>query len=276
MHWLYDLPVPLLAALLLALAVAYAVGAVAFVRRMRWRLSPDDNATAAALHAFIGVMYAVALGLLVVSAQDDYGDVQQAVVSEANATGDLYRVLMGLEPPNRARLQGELAGYVNLVIDDEWPASRHGARSLRTWHAIDHLANEIYTFRPSTPQEERVYPQLVGEMEEVLDARRLRLFLGEQGVGQVTWTIVLLGGLITIGFAAFFWMENTRAQAILTSLMAAVFGLMLTLLVAMDHPLWGSVAIDPGPFRELRVNWARFQSQSPVSPTPAVQPGGPR
>jgi Protein of unknown function (DUF4239) len=268
MHWLYDLPVPLLAALLLALSVAYAVGAVALVRRMRWRLSPEDNATAAALHAFIGVMYAVALGLLVVSAQDDYGDVQQAVVSEANATGDLFRVLAGLEPANRDHLQGELAGYVNLVIDDEWPASGHGRRSPRTWSAMDHLAGEIYTFRPSTPQEERVYPQLVGEIEEVLDARRLRLFLGEQGVGQVTWTIVLLGGLITIGFAAFFWMENTRAQTILTSLMAAVFGLMLTLLVAMDHPLWGSVAVDPGPFQELRVNWVRINPP----PAPVARP----
>jgi hypothetical protein len=268
MHWIYDLPVPLLTALLLALSIGYAVSAVAFVRRMRWRLSPEDNATAAALHALIGVMYAVALGLLVVSAQDDYGDVQQAVVSEANATGDLYRVLLGLEPANRARLDGELGSYVNLVIEDEWPATNHGGQSLRTWRAMDRLAYDVYTFRPATPQEERVYPQLVNEVEEVLDARRMRLFLGQQGVGHVTWSIVLLGGLITIGFAAFFWMENTRAQMILTSLMAAVFGLMLTLLVTMDHPLWGSTAVDPGPFRELRVNWVRIQAQ----PAPVVQP----
>ncbi len=97
----------------------------------------------------------------------------------------------------------------------------------------------------------------------MLDARRLRLFLGQQGVGQVTWTIVLLGGLITIGFAAFFWMENTRAQMILTSLMAAVFGLMLTLLVTMDHPLWGSTAVEPGPFSELRVNWTHPVAAAP-------------
>lgn len=269
MHWLYDLPTPLLATLLLALSVAYALAAVLFVRKMKWRLSPEDNGTAAALHAFIGVMYAVALGLLVVNAQSDYGDVEQAVVNEANATGDLYRAMLGLEPVNRNRLQRDLGAYVMLVINDEWPKARHGERSMRTFYAVDHLADEIYTYRPTSPQEERVYPQLVSEIDEMLDARRQRVFMGSQGVGDVTWTIVILGGLITVGFAAFFWMENGRAQLILTSMMAAVFGLMLTLLVAMDHPLWGNVAVGPDPFLELRANWVRVHPV-PGSAAPTV------
>ncbi|HET7231122.1 MAG TPA: hypothetical protein VFJ16_14010, partial [Longimicrobium sp.] len=232
MHWLYDLPTPLLAALLLAVSVAYAVVAVLLARRLRWRLSLEDNGTAAALHAFIGMMYAVALGLLVVNAQADYGDVEQAVGNEANATSDLYRVLSGLEPANRDRLQRDVAAYVYLVLTDEWPRARHGERSDRTFRAVDHLSTEVYTFRPSTPQEERVYPQMMTEIDEMLDARRERVFLGSQGVGVVTWTIVLLGGVITVGFAAFFRMENHGAQLILTSMMAAVYGLMLTLLVS--------------------------------------------
>jgi hypothetical protein len=263
MHWLYDLPVPLLAALLLALCISYALGAVVLVRRRRWQLSADDNGIAAALHALVGVMYAVALGLLVVSAQEDYGEVEQAVVSEANATGNLYRVIMGLEPANRDRLHHAVERYVYLVVNDEWPATHHGRESPRTWAAINAMATEIYTFRPATPQEERVYPQLVGEMAEVLDARRLRLFLGSQGVGPLTWTIVLLGGAITVGFTAFFGMSNERAQALLTTMMAAVFGLMLTLLVAMDHPLWGSAGVSPGAFLELQENWTRLELPPP-------------
>ena len=275
MHWLYDLPTPLLAALLLALSVAYALAAVLFVRKMKWRLSPDDNGTAAALHAFIGVMYAVALGLLVVSAQEDYGEVEQAVVSEANATADLYRVTMGLEPANQVRLQRDLGAYVQLVVKDEWPKSRHGEESPGTFRAADRLADAIYTFRPSTPQEERVYPNLVAAVDEMLDARRQRVFLGSQGVGGVTWIIVIIGGLITVGFAAFFWMENGRAQLLLTSMMAAMFGLMLTLLVAMDHPLWGAVAVSPQPFLQLRTNWQRVEQEHLPPTAPAVPPPAP-
>lgn len=271
MHWLYDLNVPLLAALLLALSIAYALAVVTVVRRLGWQVSNDDNGTAAALHAFVGVLYAVALGLLVVSAQDDYGQVEQAVAAEANATGDLYRVMEGLEPATRVHLQNELAAYVNLVLSDEWPRARHGESSPATIAAVDHLSRGIYTFRPATAQEERVYDHLVDKVGEMLDARRLRVFLGGKGVGQVTWTIVILGGLITIGFAAFFRMESRRAQLILTSLMAAVFGLMLTLLVSTDHPMWGSVAVDPGPFQQLRQNWARFHpAEAARFPAPAL------
>jgi len=262
MHWIYDVPLPALCALVLAVTVLYAIVAVLGIRRLRWRLDADDNATAAALHAFIGVLYAVALGLLVVSAQDDNSNVETAVSAEANAIGNLYRVTAGLEPASRVRLGGEIARYVQMVIADEWPATQHAETSATTWRAMDRLANDVYTFVPATPREERVYPQLVGEMEEVLDARRERLYLGQQGVGAVTWTIIVIGGMITIGFAAFFRMTSVRAHLLLTSLAAAMFGLMLFLLLAMDHPLWGRVSIQPDPFVELQQSFIRQHQEA--------------
>ena len=260
MLWLYDLPLWALCTLILALCVAYALGTVLLVRRLRWQLTGEDNAIAAALHAFVGVLYAVALGLLVVSAQDANSDVERAVAAEANATGDLYRVMAGLEPGNRDRMQAELSRYVDQVVRVEWPATQQARTSRETWDAMNHISRGIYTFRPATPQEERVYPQLTHEIEEVLDARRDRLFLGERGVGAVTWTIILLGGMITVGFTAFFEMRNRRAQLLLTSLMAAMFGLMIFLIAAMDHPLWGTLSVDAGPFEQLQANIARQQA----------------
>jgi hypothetical protein len=103
-------------------------------------------------------------------------------------------------------------------------------------------------------------------MEELLDARRERLYLGEQGVSAVTWSIIILGGMITIGFAAFFRMGSARAHLLLTSLAAAMFGLMLFLLLAMDHPLWGRVSIDPGPFLELEASFLRQQTEMAAPP----------
>lgn len=279
MHWIYDLPLWALCALVLTVSVLYAVAAVLAVRRLRWRLDADDNATAAALHAFVGVLYAVALGLLVVAAQGADSEVRKAVADEANATGNLWRVAGGLEPANRLRFRREIADYVRLVVADEWPATQHARASEATWRAMDRLANGVYTFVPTGPHEERVYPQLVGEMEEVLDARRERLYLGQEGVGAVTWTIILLGGMITIGFAAFFRMGSVRAHLLLTGLAAAMFGLMLFLLLAMDHPLWGRVSIDPGAFRDLEASFRRQQAEMAAPPNlvPARQgPASPR
>jgi hypothetical protein len=263
MHWLYDLPLALLCLLFVLGAVALAVGGVLLARRSGLTVSPEDNGTAAALHAFVGVVYAVALGLIVVSVQGDYGEVQQASMAEASAAGNMFRAIDGLEPASRAALHAQLGAYVVLVVRDEWPASAHGRESPRTWAAVDRLARAVHTFQPTSPAEERLLPEIMEQLDDMLDARRMRLFLGEQGIGAVTWTVILLGGIITVGFACFFHMERLRSQLLLTGLMGAMFGLMLFLIVAMDHPLWGKLSVQPDAFRSLITQYARMSAESP-------------
>lgn len=60
------------------------------VRHKKWMLSPEDNSTAALAHAFVGVLYAVALGLMVVGVQSGYAEVEEVVMKEAYLAGDLY------------------------------------------------------------------------------------------------------------------------------------------------------------------------------------------
>lgn len=266
MHWLYDVPLWLLCTMFIACGVALAVAGVLLVRRLGWTMTSDDNGPAAALHAFIGVLYAVALALMVVAVQEDYGEVEAAVITEANAAGDMFRTLDAMGPASRAHLLGDLSGYVDSVVRDEWPASRHGRTSAATWRTVDELAREVHTFQPSTPVEERLHPELLEALDELLDARRVRLFLGEQGIGAVTWTVILVGGVITLGFACFFYMDRVRTQLLLTGMMGAMFGLMLFLLVAMDHPLWGDLGVQPDAFRELQTDFARLRAETPAPP----------
>ena len=111
--------------------------------------------------------------------------------------------------------------------------------------------------------------ELPGGLDELLDARRMRLFHGQHGIGAVTWIIVLLGGVITLGFACFFSMERLRSQLLLTGMMGSMFGLMLFLIVAMDHPLWGSLGVEPDAFHDLATNMARIRAElgePPVQP----------
>ena len=52
----------------------------------------------------------------------------------------------------------------------------------------------------------------------------------------------------------------------LTSLAASMFGLMIFLILAMDHPLWGKVSVDPGPFRDLEANFVRMHAEQAAAP----------
>jgi hypothetical protein len=278
-HWLYTVPLWLLALLLVAGSVGCAMGGVLLARRLGWRVAFDDNTAAGFLHAFLGVVYAVALGLIVVMVQGDYGDVDEAAVHEASNVGDMYRLIDGLSEPSRTRLKGEVQGYVAVVIRDEWPTVAAGGRSERTARTLDALVHDVILMQPATAHDHDLYPQLLSTMQTVLDQRRERLIEGVQGIGAVTWTVIILGGLITLGFACTFHMVSLRAQLVLTSLMAVSFALMVFLIIGMDHPLWGDLSVGPDAFQALETSFSRITQEEGGMPAGAhprpADPGPP-
>jgi hypothetical protein len=257
---LYHLPLWLTAVLIVGLCVGLACGGVALARRKDWQVHPDDNTGAGFLHAFVGVLYAVALGLMVVMVQEEYHDVEDSVVAEASAVGDIYRALDAVREPARSGLRAELREYVRLTVDVEWPAIRRGGQSLETWMALDRFTRHLVRYRP-TDEDAAVHDHLLGDLDEMLDARRARIYQGQQGIGTVTWSVILVGGLVTLGFTCVFRMNSHRAQTVLTAATAAMYGLMLFLVVVMDHPLWGNFSVGPGSFEQLRGSWLRIEGE---------------
>lgn len=254
----YSLPLWLLAVLLIALCVGFGVGGVLLFGRLGWRVEPDDNTGAGLLHAFIGVVYAVALGLIVVQVQGEYGEVDEAVVAEASAVGDLYRTLDGWSEPQRTQLRAEVRQYLHLVVSEEWPVVSGGGSSDTTWRQMDRVAGEIVRLRPADDREGALYGELLGDVDAVLDARRTRLFHGVEGIGAVMWTVIVLGGMVTLGFACAFHFASRRTQLVTTAVMGAMFGLMFFLIVAMDHPLWGDLSVQPDALVELQGHFRRL------------------
>src|SRR5262245_44597742 len=215
---LYDLPLWLVALVCIGASVAYAIIGILTCRRLGWTLDECDHGTAGIVHAFVGVLYAVALGLLTVSVQSSFGDVENASVTEASAAGDLYRTLDGLSDTSRLRIQHDVASYVDLVVEKEWPAARKGQESDTTWRLADNLYTEIVRYTPRNDKDLQLYTQLVTDGQDLLNARRTRLFLGTDGIEFTTWLVIIAGAIITIGFACFFRMQKLKIQLVLTSL----------------------------------------------------------
>jgi hypothetical protein len=263
MHWLYEIPLWALCLCVVTPGIAMSLAGVWFVRRKGWMLAPEDNGTASFAHAFIGVLYAVALGLMVVGVQGSYSDVEKVVMTEANLVGDLYRDVEGLAEPVRSSLQEQIRIYLNSVIDREWPAIAAGAFSDEaTWITMDQVARTVITYRPDDEVERIVYAEVLEGLNEVLDQRRERLHLGTAGVGQVTWAVVLFGAAITIGVGLFYNTTSARVHFTLVGLMSAMYGLMIFLIVAMDHPLWGDFSVSADTFVEVRENLQRWDAES--------------
>lgn len=263
MHWLYEIPLWLLCLVVVTPGIIVSLSGLYLVRRYGWMLNPEDNGTAGFVHAFIGVLYAVALGLMAVGVQEGYSDVEKVVMAEANKTGDLYRDVEGLTEPIRSQLQSLILRYTNSVIDKEWPMIEAGGFSdENTWALIDEITYRTITYQPTTDAELVVFTEVLSGVNQLLDQRRERLYLGTSGIGLVTWAVVLIGAMITIGMALFYNTVSARAHYWLVSMMAAMYGLMIFLIVAMDHPLWGGFSVQPETFTQVRENILRWEAET--------------
>jgi hypothetical protein len=255
MEFLYNIPLIALFFIIQALSLLVGLAGVWVVRRYKWMLNPEDNGTAALAHAFVGVLYAVALGLMVVGVQSGYSEVEAVVMSEAYGAEDLYIDSGALTAQGGGEIRELIANYVDAVVDKEWPALSIGnAMDEETESIIQQIAHRVATYEPNSDRDLVVYAEVLSGVNQLRDYRRVRLHLGGDGVGVVTWMVVITGALITVGMAWFYNTQGARAHYGLIGCMSAMFGLMIFLIVAMDHPLWGQFSVNSLPFKEVQEN----------------------
>lgn len=262
MQLLYNIPLIALFLLIQALCLLVGLMGVWVVRRYNWMLDAKDNGTAALAHAFVGVLYAVALGLMVVGVQSGYSEVESLVMSEAYRAEDLYIDSKGLSGQGGREIGTQVKGYIDSVVNKEWPAIAIGeSLDHDTQTIIENVIYQITSYETVSDHDLVVYAEVLGGANELLDYRRERLHLGGDGVGIVTWMVVIMGALITVGMA---WVYNTvgaHAHFGLVGCMSAMFGLMIFLIVAMDHPLWGTFSVKSDPFKEVQRNIMHWEAK---------------
>lgn len=248
MLWLYDIPDWLLAVLVVTVAVGLSVGGYFAARLLRVNTSND---VAGAVLGTVGLVQGVLLALVAVAAWNNYTAAGNAAESEAAAVSNMFRQFEGFPDPARQQLEARLRTYVERLITEEWPALRRGEVSARTVEARDALSRELVAFEPRDEREQLLYAATAREMELFLDARQSRLAAGSTGLPAPLWAVALLGSVLTIGCTYFFRIEHERAQLLVTSTIAASLGLLIYLILVLDHPAWGAQSIKPDAFVDV-------------------------
>ncbi len=250
MTFIDSIPIQLLFFSLLFLCTALGLFGAWLVRHKKWMVNREDNDAVALTHAFAGVLYAVALGLMVVNVQSGYTEVESVVMQEANQVEDIYIDATGLTGPGGERIQLMAERYINDVFQ-EWDSIADQAESDFPSHdSIQALSLAVLAYNPGSEKELVIYGEIFSGLNHLLDLRRERLHLGRDGVGPITWVIVALGGLITVGMSWFYETKDSRTHYGLVGMMSVMFSLMIFLIIAMDHPLQGQFSVDNTPFAE--------------------------
>lgn len=252
MLWLYNIPTWLLALLLMGGLVILALAGLRLVHRRlhrRWLTTQVDNGTVGWFFSGLTLFYGLLLGLLTVATWGNYNQTMTIASQEAATIATVYRNLAAYPKPAQDELRYRLRQYIRAIIERSWPAQQQGQLPTSETKVLNLFQHYFLSLSQLNAVQLVVHGETIRSYNHLVELRRQRLESIQNGVPGVIWVVVLVGAVATIVFSYCFVVENFRLHALLTGILSAIIGLLIFLLVVLDHPFWGEVSVSPAAYQ---------------------------
>lgn len=200
--------------------------------------------------AAVSTLYGIFIAFMVFIVWTKYDDARRSVAAEANAVAEVYRLAGGQDSPMNGRIRGLALEYAHSVIEHEWDTMRHGKPSVRTEKLVNEMWTELNRMGPDNVKDEVIRDHLLTSWSKATDLRRLRLLWCSTGFASVGYALLIVGGLITLGIACLFTVDDLTTHVIKASAMAALIALMMMAIWGLDHPFSSGIRIRRTPFAD--------------------------
>ena len=220
------------------------------------------NDTYGVYFGMVGLLYAILLAFVVVVAWEQFNSAEESTHTEVTRLSNLFRDSVPLPDTDQNRIQNALVVYVENVIDREYDAMARGESDVPTEAAYEAIWNDFYTVGvPGDGPAAAFYDSAVGRLNELGEARRLRVLSSQSTIPVPLWVLLVGGGLFTISWLFPFYMGNTRVQTLALGSVGAFTGFVLFLIYALQHPFAGDIAIEPAVYQGLLDGWQQKLGQ---------------
>lgn len=240
-------------AVLFASLFAFYLGTAALIVWLSFR-----SRFSAFIQTFKGVVApffgstAVIFGLLIAFLSNDIWDrnkqAERLVFTESDTLIALYSVSAASGSDNPG-LRSAIRGYVQAVVDDEWPRLAVQERSPRADAALNALLREVAL--PGTSKDNSVQRTMLDMVLRIRAAHEDRVVLSGDRTVATKWAAVLLLALITQIAIGVVHLDKPRPQAaaLLIFTLAAIS--VLGLLAVHEEPFQPPIFVPPGPIIEV-------------------------
>jgi hypothetical protein len=236
-EWIIDLPIPLLALIVLG---AWAAIAVLVHRVLVPRIAGPDGRTLGRFEAEVASQLGIILGLLLsfnaLNVWEQSSAARDATLAEASALREVADLVPELPPELQPQVRSTLRGYLEYVIGTEWPQLGRGSLVIAKpapLRALTHLA------RASGNED------LHDAVAAAVTAREQRIRIATNRMLPARWTIVIvLGGmaLLAIGLVH---AEHRRARAVAIGMLTFAIASCFLVLLVQVRPFLGVLALKP-------------------------------
>jgi hypothetical protein len=233
---------------ILGIALLAAAGVFGLEKLVPSRKREEHNDVFGFVYAVVGVAYAVLLGLIVVGLWTSLDEAQANTYAESDAVLQIAWYGHSLPQPAHGQILHLANEYTDLVINTEWPELAHQQSSAQAWTVAEQLQHLVRDQQPTAPAAVARYQEAIEAANQLDDARRERIDQASDGVPPLLWTALILGAIVTIGFAYFFGMKSIIAHAVVMFSLTAIFACLLLVVYELNYPFGGLVKITPEAF----------------------------
>ncbi|MFF5532524.1 hypothetical protein ACFY71_08580 [Streptomyces cinerochromogenes] len=244
--------------LVLVLAMLGACAVVVVITLLRHRTASEDEDPSETpdvieyMTMWIGVIYAIVLGLAIAGVWEARNAAQDYVQTEAQALHEISERVRVYPPDVRDGIRADLDAYVTYVVHSEWRTMAHEERVTdRGTELLRQVRADVTDYRPKNDFEAQAYQPLLDQLATADQARNARADSTGATMPSVVWWGLLTGALITIGMVFALQIRRTGRELVLAGLFSATIAFMLFLIWDFDAPYSRGIAVTAEPFLSL-------------------------
>lgn len=244
--------------LVLTLAMLAACAVVVVVTFVRDRRAPEDEDPSETpdvieyMTMWIGVVYAIVLGLAIAGVWEARSAAQDHVQAEAAALHEISERARVYPPDIRDRIRDDVNAYVGHVVTTEWQTMSEEDRVTDRGDALlKRVRVDVTDYEPRTDFEAQAYQPLLDQVTAADQARNARASSIEATMPGVVWFGLIIGGAATIGMVFALQIRRTPRELVLAGMFSALIAFLLFLIWDFDAPYGRGIAASTDPFLRL-------------------------
>lgn len=232
--------------LVVVAAIALALGGIWVAKRTLRTVDPLHNPSMSPFIAIVALVYGALLGFTVVVSWQQFSAAEAIAANEASALTTMYRQTVAMPEPERTQLQQLLRQYATAVADSGRKPSNGGNNGARA--AITNMYR-IVGRQPPGVASSPINAEFVGQLTVLASDRTQRIIDTRPRIPPLLWLGLVFGGTVLVAFTGFLRLGSTIGHALVSSAIAVLLGLLLSIVFSLDHPLSTDPGITSAPFR---------------------------
>lgn len=205
------------------------------------------------VYEVMGTVYAILLTFTLWGVWQHFIEAGTSVQNEAYALLDLVHMIEYSSDDNHKQIGQTALTYLNVVINDEWPALKSTRKDCINYREHSHtealaIIRAVQHIVPTDKRESVIFNQTLGLLTRWMDARRTRILIARGNSARALWPLIMIGALVLFGFHGLFVANTIAIWSTLLFGFSLVIGVTFYLIFSLDCPFSGSLSIDFTPF----------------------------